>query len=203
MRIVAGLGNPGSRYAGNRHNIGFMALAAVADRWRFGPWREKFHARIADGLIGGEKVLLVAPLTYMNESGQAIAAAMRFYKLTPADVVVIHDELELAPGKVRVKKGGGAAGHNGLKSIDAHIGPDYHRVRLGIGHPGVKHLVHDYVLQDFPKADEPWVEKLVTAVAEAMPALVSGDGNGFMNKVTLAVNPPPPKRAPEAAASEK
>jgi PTH1 family peptidyl-tRNA hydrolase len=147
-------------------------------------------------------VLALAPLTYMNESGQAIAAAMRFYKLTPADVIVIHDELELAPGKMRVKTGGGAAGHNGLKSIDAHIGPDYHRVRLGIGHPGVKHLVHDYVLQDFPKADEPWVEKLVDAVAEAMPLLVTGDGNGFMNKVTLTLNPPPPRPARAAAAPE-
>lgn len=202
MRIVAGLGNPGSRYAGNRHNIGFMALDAIARRWRFGPWREKFHSRIADGVIGDEKILAVAPLTYMNESGQAIAAAMRFYKLTPADVIVLHDELELAPAKMRVKTGGGAAGHNGLKSIDAHIGPDYHRVRLGIGHPGVKHLVHNYVLQDFPQADQPWVEKLVDAVAEAIPLLVAGDANGFMNKVTLTLNPPPPKPARAAPAAE-
>lgn len=203
MRIVAGLGNPGSRYAGNRHNIGFMALDAIARRWRFGPWREKFHSRIADGVIGDERILAVAPLTYMNESGQAIAAAMRFYKLTPADVIVLHDELELAPGKLRVKTGGGAAGHNGLKSIDAHIGPEYHRVRLGIGHPGVKHLVHNYVLQDFPQADHPWVEKLVDAVAEAIPSLVTGDANGFMNKVTLTLNPPPPKPARAAPAAEK
>lgn len=203
MRIVAGLGNPGSRYAGNRHNIGFVALDAIARRWRFGAAREKFHSRVADGLIGDEKILALAPLTYMNESGQAVAAAMRFYKLTPADVIVIHDELELAPGKMRVKTGGGAAGHNGLKSIDAHIGQDYTRVRLGIGHPGVKHLVHDYVLQDFPKADEPWVEKLVDAVAEAMPLLVTGDGNGFMNKVTLTLNPPPPKPPRVAPAPER
>ncbi|MCC7274269.1 MAG: aminoacyl-tRNA hydrolase [Alphaproteobacteria bacterium] len=203
MRIIAGLGNPGSRHAGNRHNIGFMALDVLASRWRFGPWREKFLGLVADGTIGDEKVLALKPMTYMNESGRSVAAAMRFYKLTPDDVIVVHDEIELAAGKMRVKKGGGAAGNNGIRSIDAHIGPDYHRVRLGVGHPGVKHLVHDYVLQDFPKADEPWVEKLLAAVAEAMPLMVAGDGNGFMNKVTLTINPPPPRPARETAAPER
>ncbi|MGE0719077.1 MAG: aminoacyl-tRNA hydrolase [Alphaproteobacteria bacterium] len=203
MRIIAGLGNPGSRYAGNRHNIGFMAVDAIARLHRFGPWREKFHGLIADGTIGGEKVLALKPMTFMNDSGQSVAAAMRFYKLVPDDVIVIHDEIALAPGKMRVKKGGGAAGNNGIRSIDAHIGPDYHRVRLGVGHPGVKHLVHDWVLQDFPRADEPWLEKLLDAVAAAIPAMVAGDGNGFMNKVTLAINPPPQRPARENAAAEK
>ena len=193
MRLIAGLGNPGARYAGTRHNIGFMAADAIASRHRLSPWREKFHGRIAEGSIGDERIILLKPETFMNESGQAVGAALRFHKLDPSDVIVIYDEIELAPGKIRVKRGGGAAGHNGIRSIDAHIGPDFHRVRLGVGHPGVKHLVEHYVLQNFPKADEPWLETLIAAVAEHIPLMVAGNANDFMNKVSLALNPPPPK----------
>jgi len=193
MRLIAGLGNPGARYAGTRHNIGFMAADAIAARHRLSPWRDKFHGRIAEGSIGDERIILLKPETFMNESGQAVGAALRFHKLDPSDVIVIYDEIELAPGKIRVKRGGGAAGHNGIRSIDAHIGPDFHRVRLGVGHPGVKHLVEHYVLQNFPKADEPWLETLIAAVADNIPLMVAGNANDFMNKVSLTLNPPPPK----------
>lgn len=193
MRLIAGLGNPGARYAGTRHNIGFMAAEAIVRQHRLSPWREKFKGRIAEGTIGEERVIVLEPLTFMNESGQSVGAAMRFHKLTPADVIVVYDEIELAPGKIRVKQGGGAAGHNGIRSIDAHIGPDFHRVRLGVGHPGVKHLVEHYVLQNFPKADEDWVERLVEAVAEYMPLMVADNGSEFMSRVALKMNPPPPK----------
>jgi len=199
MRLLVGLGNPGRRYARNRHNIGFMALDAIVERHGFPPWREKFHGASAEGAIAGERVLALKPMTYMNDSGRSVAAAARFYKLAPADVIVIHDEIELKPGKIRVKQGGGHAGHNGLRDIDAHIGPDYVRVRLGVGRPDLKELVHPYVLQDFPKADEDWVTALVGAVADAAPLLLSGDANGFMSKVALTLNPPPPK-PPRAAA---
>ena len=187
MIIIAGLGNPGPKYANNRHNAGFMAADAIASRHSFSPWSRKFHGEIATGTIAGERVLLLKPQTFMNLSGQAVGEAMRFHKLTPAEVIVLYDELDLAPGKVRVKTGGGAGGHNGIKSIDAHIGKEYRRVRIGIGHPGVKELVHAHVLGDFAKPDREWVDDLMTAIADAADHLVKGDDAGFMNKVSPAV----------------
>jgi peptidyl-tRNA hydrolase, PTH1 family len=193
MILIAGLGNPGSRYAANRHNIGFMAAEAIARRHGLGPWRRRFQGETADGLIGEERAVVLRPLTFMNESGRAVGEAMRFYNLEPADVVVLHDELDLPPGKLRVKTGGGHAGHNGLRSIQAHIGPEFHRVRLGIGHPGNKDLVHFYVLHDFAKSDREWLEPLLDGIAEAAPSLARRDFASFQNKVHLALNPEPEK----------
>ena len=190
MRLVVGLGNPGAAYARNRHNIGFMAADALVRRHSFGPWRSKFQGEVADGAIDGERVLLLKPKTYMNLSGQSVAAAVRFHKIELNEVIVIHDELDLAPGRLRVKKGGGAGGHNGLRSIDAHLGPDYWRVRLGVGHPGEKDRVTGHVLNDFAKADEAWLTPLLDAVADAFPLLLAGDDNGFMNKVQVLTRPP-------------
>ena len=187
MRIIAGLGNPGSKYENNRHNVGFMAADAIARRHSFSPWARKFQGLIAEGSLGGEKVLLIKPQTFMNLSGQSVGEAMRFYKLGPQDLAVLYDELDLAPGKVRVKTAGGAGGHNGIRSLDAHCGKDYRRVRIGIGHPGVKELVSPHVLGDFAKADRVWLEPLLEAVADAAPMLAAGDDSGFMNKVSLAV----------------
>jgi len=185
MLIFAGLGNPGSRYARNRHNIGFMAVEAIARAARAAPWRSRFQGYACEALIGGEKALLLLPQTYMNESGRAIGEAARFFKVAPADVIVFHDELDLAPAKLRVKLGGGNAGHNGLRSTTAAIGNEYRRVRMGIGHPGDKALVHGYVLNDFGKAEEPWVEDLCTACADNAALLASHDDAGFQNKVHL------------------
>lgn len=185
MLIFAGLGNPGARYARNRHNIGFMALDAIARAHRASPWRARFQAETCEAVIGTEKVILLKPQTYMNESGRAVGEAMRFFKLTPADVIAFHDELDLAPAKLRVKLGGGNAGHNGLRSLTAMIGNEYRRVRMGIGHPGDKALVHAYVLNDFGKAEQPWVEDLCTACADHAALLASGDNAGFQNKVHL------------------
>ena len=193
MILIAGLGNPGSRYAGNRHNIGFMAAEAIARRQGLGPWRRRFQGETADGLVGEERTVVLKPLTYMNESGRSIGEAMRFYGLAPGDVVVLHDELDLPAGKVRIKSGGGHAGHNGLRSIHAHIGPEFHRVRIGIGHPGLKELVHGYVLHDFAKADREWLEPLLDAVADAAPNLSRREFASFQNKVHLALNPEPEK----------
>ncbi len=195
MLLLVGLGNPGSDYAGHRHNIGFMAVDEIVRRHGFGPWRKRFQAKIAEGLIdlpagGTEKVLALQPQTYMNLSGQSVGDATGYFKLSPDRVVVFHDELDLAPGKLRVKRGGGAGGHNGLRSMDAHLGPDYWRVRLGIGHPGDKALVHGYVLHDFSKADATWLAPLLTACADAFPLLAAGAPDKFMNKVTLATQPP-------------
>ncbi len=207
MLLVVGLGNPGSEYADNRHNIGFMAVDAIARAHGFSAFRKsKFHGELADGTIGGKKVLLLKPTTYMNESGRAVQAAMTFYKVAPEDVLVFHDELDLAGGKVRVKRGGGHAGHNGLRSIHAHVGNAYSRVRLGIGHPGDKDRVIGHVLKDFSKAEKPWVEKLVDAVGEHFPRLVKGDEGGFMSKVAAAVAPPksePPKEDKKKKEKEK
>jgi len=207
MLIIAGLGNPGAKYAGHRHNIGFMAVDAIAGAHGFSPWRSKFQAEICDGRLGTEKVLLMKPQTFMNLSGQAVGEAMRFYKLTPDDVIVLHDELDLAPGKVRVKTGGGHAGHNGLRSLHQHIGPDFTRVRLGIGHPGDKRLVTNHVLGDFAKADSDWLDDLLRGIAEGAPKLASGDASGFMNAVALKVKPPKPpaeeKPADEGAPADK
>jgi peptidyl-tRNA hydrolase, PTH1 family len=193
MRLIVGLGNPGPRYERNRHNIGFMAVDAIVRRHRLSPARSKFSGELAEGTIGGDKVLALKPQTYMNDSGRSVLGAASFYKIPPADIIVLHDEVDLAPGKLRVKRGGGAAGHNGLRSIDAHLGPDYWRVRLGVGHPGIKELVPHWVLQNFTKEDGTWVGPLVDAVAEAIPLLVEGNDQGFMNRVALILNPPPPK----------
>ena len=187
MLLIAGLGNPGARHANNRHNIGFMALAAIARTHRVGPFRARLQGLVAEGLIGQSRVALLAPQTYMNESGRSVGEAMRYYKLGLDAVVVIHDDLDLAPGKVRVKVGGGAAGHNGLRSVTAHIGADYKRVRLGIGHPGDKALVYHFVLGDFAKSELPWVEAVCEAVARAAELLVSGQDASFQNRTHLAI----------------
>ncbi|UWQ32091.1 aminoacyl-tRNA hydrolase [Leisingera sp. M527] len=190
MKLFVGLGNPGPKYERNRHNIGFMALDNIAGDHGFSPWKSKFQAMICEGNLGGEKVLLLKPQTFMNLSGQSVGEAMRFYKLTPADVVVLHDELDLAPGKARIKQGGGHAGHNGLRSIHSHIGADYARVRLGIGHPGHKDAVAGYVLRDFPKADEGWLDDVMRGISDGAADLARGDGGKFMNAVALRVGPP-------------
>ena len=188
MLLFAGLGNPGREYAGNRHNIGFMAIDAIARRHNFSPFRGRFQAETAEGTLGSEKVLLLKPQTYMNDSGRALAQAVRFYKLALTDISVLHDELDLAPGKLRVKTGGGNAGHNGLRSITAHLGNDYRRVRLGIGHPGDKAMVHDYVLSDFARAEHPWVKSLCDSIAKDIALIAVGDEAGFQNKVHLAMD---------------
>ena len=185
MRLLVGLGNPGARYAGNRHNIGFMVVEAIARRNRIGPWRRRFHGVSTEGPIGGERALLLLPGTYMNDSGLAVADAARFYKLEPANIIVVHDELDLAPGKVRVKVGGGAAGHNGLRSITAHIGNYYKRVRIGVGHPGDKDLVLNYVLADFAKSERPWVAALCEVIADNAELIVKGADSTFQNRVHL------------------
>lgn len=190
MQLFVGLGNPGGKYAGNRHNIGFMALDRIAADHGFPPFRAKFQGLVSEGRLGDERVVLLKPQTFMNLSGQSVGEAMRFYKLTPGDVVVFHDELDLAPGRCRAKTGGGHAGHNGLRSIHAHIGEAYHRVRLGIGHPGDKNRVADYVLSDFAKAEEGWRDDLMRGISDGAPALAAGDVAGFMNKVALRVTPP-------------
>src|SRR5437763_15420972 len=174
MLLLVGLGNPGSQYAGNRHNIGFMALDAIAKRNGIRPWRRRIQGLSAEGPLGGERALLLLPGTYMNDSGRAVAEAAHFYKLGLSDVVVFHDEIDLPPGKVRVKTGGGIAGHNGLRSISAHLGNEYRRVRIGVGHPGVKDLVHAYVLNDFAKDERPWVEALCATVADIAEVLGTG-----------------------------
>ena len=196
MKLLVGLGNPGAQYTRNRHNVGFMAVEAIAAAHGFGPWRAKFHGLVAEGRIGAEKALLLKPATFMNLSGDSVLAAMAFYKLAPADVTVFHDEIDLEAGKLRLKTGGGLAGHNGLRSIDAHIGPGFRRVRIGIGHPGEKHLVTNHVLGDFAKSDADWLEPLLAAIAEAAPLLVAGDGARFLNAVALRVAPPKPAPAP-------
>ena len=190
MLLLVGLGNPGDEYAKNRHNIGFMALQAIAGRYDFGPFRKKFHGLIAEGAIGGEKVLALKPETFMNDSGRSVIAAAAFYKIPPEDIIVLHDEIDIAAGKVRVKRGGGHAGHNGLRSIHAHIGPDYGRVRIGVGHPGDKDEVTGHVLEDFAKADAGWVEKALGAISEHAGLLLAGDDGAYMTKVAEAVNPP-------------
>ena len=187
MRLFVGLGNPGAKYAANRHNIGFLAIEEIARRHRFAPWRTRFQGQISEGTIGDERVMLLKPQTYMNESGQSVGEAMRFFKIALGDISVFHDELDLAPSKMRVKIGGGNAGHNGLRSITAHCGNDYRRVRLGIGHPGDKSLVYPFVLGDFAKAEWPWVEDLCIACSDAAPLLASGEDASFQNKVHLSM----------------
>lgn len=185
MMLLVGLGNPGPRYAYHRHNIGFMALDDIVERHRFGPFRSKFRGQLAEGELAGLRTLAFKPMTFMNESGRAVGEALRFFKLEPGQVTVIHDDLDLAPGRCRVKRGGGAGGHNGLRSLDAHIGKDYWRIRLGIGHPGDKNLVQDYVLHDFGSDEESWLDPLLEAVARAIPLLAEGTPDKFMTKVAL------------------
>jgi len=194
MWLLVGLGNPGGTYARNRHNIGYMAADEIVRRHCFSSWRSKFQGQLSEGTIGGEKVWVLKPETYMNLSGQSVAAAARFHKIEPGHIIAFHDEMDLPPAKIRVKKGGGAGGHNGLKSIDAHLGKDYWRVRLGIGHPGDKALVTPWVLGDFAKADQEWLDPLLDAVAQNIPLLFQGNENGFMTKLTQAVPAPKPKK---------
>lgn len=190
MKLWVGLGNPGAKYAGNRHNIGFMALDRIAADHGFGPWKKAFHGLVAEGRLGPEKVVLLKPETFMNLSGQAVQSAVAFHKLPLADVTVFHDELDLAPGKARVKLGGGHAGHNGLRSIHGHLGDAYARIRLGIGHPGHKDAVAAYVLHDFAKADQPWLDDLLRGLSDGAPALAAGDSARFLNAVALRTAPP-------------
>jgi len=195
--LLVGLGNPGPKYERNRHNIGYMAVDEIVRRHSFAPYRVRFQSLTAEGSLGGGKVLAMKPTTFMNESGRAVGEAMRYYKLTPDDVLVIHDELDLAAGKIRVKKGGGLAGHNGLRSIDAHIGKEFYRLRVGIGHPGDKDRVHGHVLSDFSKAELAMFEKIVDAIGACGDALGEREYDAFMTNVSLILKPPRPK--PEIA----
>ncbi len=192
--LLVGLGNPGPKYDGNRHNIGYMAADEIGRRHGFAPYRARFQALTAEGVLDTAKILIVKPTLFMNESGRAVGEAMRYYKLSPADVMVIHDELDLATGKIRIKTGGGNAGHNGLRSIEAHIGNGFHRLRLGIGHPGDRHRVYGYVLGDFAKTEQRYVEKIIDAVGESAALLGSGDHPGFMSRVALILAPPKPAK---------
>jgi PTH1 family peptidyl-tRNA hydrolase len=195
--LLTGLGNPGGEYARNRHNAGFMAVDTIHASYKFSPWRSRFHSVVSEGALGGRKVYLLKPTTFMNESGRAVAAAMQFFKLPLAAVVVMHDEIALAAGKLKVKTGGGDAGNNGARSVTAAIGPDYRRVRIGIGHPGEKHRVSGHVLGNFSKADEDWLVPMLSAITEAAPFLAKDDDSGFMNKVTLILHPPAKRAKPE------
>ncbi|MBW7920518.1 MAG: aminoacyl-tRNA hydrolase [Rubellimicrobium sp.] len=200
MKLWVGLGNPGAQYAFNRHNIGFMAVDRIAADHSFGPWRARFHGHVAEGRLGDDRITLLKPATYMNHSGQSVRAALDFYKLDPADVTVFHDELDLAPGRLRLKQGGGHAGHNGLRSIHAHLGTDaYGRVRIGIGHPGHKDRVAGYVLHDFARGDQDWLDDLLRGISDGAGALARGDGPGFQNAVALRMAPPPKREKPGKA----
>jgi PTH1 family peptidyl-tRNA hydrolase len=187
MLLFVGLGNPGARYEGNRHNIGFMVIEAIARRHGFSPWRRRFQGESSEGTIDGERIVLLKPMTFMNESGRAVGEAANFFKLGLGEITVFHDELELPSGKVRVKVGGGIAGHNGLRSVSSHVGNDYRRVRLGIGHPGVKELVHGHVLSDFAKSDRPWVGALCEVIADNAGLVAKDRDSSFQNKVHLAM----------------
>jgi len=203
MIIIAGLGNPGPKYQGNRHNIGFMAADEIASRWRFGPERAKFQSVIREGEVetanGPVRVLLMKPQTFMNESGRAVGEAARFYKVPPAQVIVFHDEIDLAPGRFRMKTGGGAAGQNGVRSLISQLGADFRRARMGVGHPGDKALVHGYVLGDFAKSEQPWVKGLCEACADALPFLAAGDDERYQAEV-MRLAPAPkgdPRKRPQ------
>ncbi|MER8439125.1 aminoacyl-tRNA hydrolase [Mesorhizobium sp. M1312] len=207
MLLFAGLGNPGAKYANNRHNVGFMAADAIARRHSFSPWSKKFQGLIAEGTLAGEKIILIKPQTFMNNSGQSIGEALRFYKLGSSALTVFYDEIDLAAGKVRVKVGGGSGGHNGIRSLDQHIGKDFRRVRIGVGHPGIKEMVHGHVLGDFAKSDREWLDVLLDTIAEDAGLLAKGDDNSFMNRVALALRDKltptgdddrPPPKAPKA-----
>ena len=202
MFIIAGLGNPGPKYQNNRHNIGFMAADAIADRWRFGPERAKFQSVVRDGEVetpgGTVKVLLMKPQTFMNESGRAVGEAARFYKISPAQIIIFHDEIDLAPGRFRMKTGGGAAGQNGVRSLISHLGADFRRARMGVGHPGESHLVMPHVLGDFHKAEQPWLNAMLDAVAAALPFALAGDDDRYQAEVMRLA--PAPKFSPRQAA---
>lgn len=210
MKLWVGLGNPGAKYAGNRHNIGFMAVDRIAGDHGFGPWKRAFQGLVAEGRLGAEKVVLLKPETFMNLSGQSVRAAADFYKLGAADLTVFHDELDLAPGKCRVKHGGGHAGHNGLRSIHGHMGEAYGRIRLGIGHPGHKDAVAHYVLHDFGKSDQDWLDDLLRGISDGAEALAAGESQRFLNAVSLRTAPPrsstsagkPVKEAPPPPAED-
>lgn len=206
MKLFVGLGNPGAKYARHRHNVGFMAVERIAERHGFGPWRRRFQGLAADGELGGTKVLLLRPDTYMNESGRAVGEAARFLKVATGDIVVFHDELDLLPGKLKVKTGGGNAGHNGLRSITAHLDNEYARVRIGIGHPGAKELVQAWVLHDFARADEAWLDPLLTAIADAAPLLAADDAARFLTDVARALDtdePAPSQKSERRKTSDK
>jgi PTH1 family peptidyl-tRNA hydrolase len=199
MVLLVGLGNPGQDYAKNRHNIGFMAVDEIARRYSFGPWRRRFQGQAADGRLSGKRAFALKPETYMNESGRAVTQAMRYYRLEPEDVIVLYDEIDLDAGKVRCKQGGGNAGHNGLRSLDSHIGRNYVRVRLGIGHPGDRDRVSSHVLGNFSNADMMWVTNVIDAVSDAVPALAIGDIPGFSNQVAQRLSPAKSGPKPGAA----
>src|SRR6201996_7279559 len=201
--LIAGLGNPGSQYAKNRHNAGFIVIDELHAHYRFGPWKAKFDGFLSEGTLGGRKTYLLKPQTYMNLSGDSVGPALRFFKLPLSALVVVHDEIDLAAGKLKVKTGGGDAGQNGLRSITATLGPDYRRVRLGVGHPGVKSMVSGHVLANFSKDDAAWLEPLVNAMVEAAPLLARDDDTGFMSKVALLLQPPAPKTEKPKAAPPK
>ncbi|MEM1072886.1 MAG: aminoacyl-tRNA hydrolase [Pseudomonadota bacterium] len=190
MKLIVGLGNPGAKYERHRHNVGFMALDRIAEDHGFSAWRGKHHGSLSDGRFASQRAVLLKPETYMNNSGQSVQSAMRYFKLEPADVVVLHDEIDLAPGKVKHKVGGGHAGHNGLRSVHNHVGPDYARVRIGVGHPGRKELVPAYVLHDFSKADQDWLKDVLRGVSDGAPYLANGDAAKFSNAVALRTAPP-------------
>ncbi|HEX4078791.1 MAG TPA: aminoacyl-tRNA hydrolase [Rhizomicrobium sp.] len=195
--LVAGLGNPGAEYARNRHNVGFMAVDVIQASYGFAPWRARFQGLISEGSLAARKTYLLKPMTYMNESGIAVGAALRFYKLPPSALVVMHDEIDLAAAKLKMKTGGGDAGNNGLRSITATLGPDYRRLRIGVGHPGTKSRVISHVLNNFSKAEEEWLVPLLSAIAEAAPWLARDDDAGFMNKVAVMLKPPANKPLPQ------
>ena len=194
MKLLVGLGNPGEQYARNRHNVGFMAVQLIAREHGLPAFRRRFQGVASEGMIAGEKCLLLLPTTYMNDSGRSVGEAARFLKISTADIVVFHDEIDLAPGKLKVKAGGGVAGHNGLRSITNHLDNDYVRVRIGVGHPGSKEAVAGYVLHDFAKAEFAWLDPMLEAMAKAAPRLVAGEGDKFMSEVALALQPPKPER---------
>lgn len=198
MLIIAGLGNPGARYEKNRHNIGFMAVDEIARRWRFGAQRAKFQSVICEGEVEGRKILLMKPQTFMNNSGNAVGEAARFYKIPPADIIIFHDEIDLAPGRFRMKTGGGAAGQNGVRSLISQLGADFHRARMGIGHPGEPSMVMPHVLGDFHKAEQPWLDALLNACADALPFAVKGEDERYQGEVLRLA--PAPKFSPRQAA---
>jgi PTH1 family peptidyl-tRNA hydrolase len=200
--LIAGLGNPGADYARNRHNAGFMAVDTIHASYKFGSWRSRFEGLISEGKLDGRKTYLLKPMTYMNDSGRSVGAAARYLKLPVEAVVVVHDEIDLVAAKLKTKAGGGDAGHNGLRSITATLGPDYRRVRIGVGHPGEKRRVHGHVLNNFSKADEDWLVPMLSAIAEAAPLLARDDDVGFLNKVALILKPPVKKEKPAEKKSD-
>lgn len=197
MILLVGLGNPGKGYVENRHNYGFMAVDDIIHRHSFSPQKIRFQGLVSEGRIGSEKILTLKPTTYMNESGRSVGEAARFYKIPPEDIIVIYDELDLPMGKVRVKQGGGHGGNNGIRSLEAHLGKNFHRVRLGIGHPGDKNLVSGHVLKDFSKVEKKIADTIIDSISRHIELMVTGDSSGFMNKVALDTAPPKAKAAPK------